>query len=148
MPFATGIRKVFLPSLPLPPPHPYAMPKEESHFGDICVPTWRAKTVELTISMNFFEVALSSQFKQGTFITNSDLYKPLLHFSVHISCNFTNYNNSEVCSRLRTDKCSINTSTKPTPSVKKEIHKKEIHSFIALTMLLIKFMRKQVMKLS
>ena len=141
MPFATGIRKVFLPSLPLPPPphpfapgnrkgfpppppppppppHPYAMSKEESHFGDICVPTWRAKTVELTISMNFFEVALSSQFKQGTFITNSDLYKPLLHFSVHISCNFTNYNNSEVCSRLGTDKCSINTSTKPTPSVK------------------------------
>ena len=101
-----------------PPPHPYAMSKEESHFGDICVPTWRAETVELTISMNFFEVALSSQFKQGTFITNSDLYKPLLHFSVHISCNFTNYNNSEVCSRLRTDKCSINTSTKPTPSVK------------------------------
>lgn len=74
MPFATGIRKVFLPSLPLPPPpHPYAMPKEESHFGDICVPTWRAKTVELTISMNFFEVALLSQFEQGTFITNSDL---------------------------------------------------------------------------
>lgn len=107
-----------LPSLSPPPPHPYAMSKEESHFGDICVPTWRAKTVELTISMNFFEVALSSQFKQGTFITNSDLYKPLLHFSVHISCNFTNYNNSEVCSRLGTDKCSINTSTKPTPSVK------------------------------
>lgn len=116
-----------LPSLS-PPPPPYAMSKEESHFGDICVPTWRAKTVELTISMNFFEVALSSQFKQGTFITNSDLYKPLLHFSVHISCNFTNCNNSEVCSRLGTDKCPISTSVKTTPSVKASQKRKFIHS--------------------
>lgn len=122
----------FLSTLPsLSPPHPprlYAMSKEESHFGDICVPTWRAKTVELTIFMNFFEVALLSQFKQGTFITNSDLYKPLLHFSVHISCNFTNCNNSEVCSRLGTDKCPIDTSVKPTPSVKASQKRKFIHS--------------------
>lgn len=120
----------FPPSLSPPPPPPrlYGMSKEESHFRDICVPTWRAKTVELTISMNFFEVASLSQFKQGTFITNSDLYKPLLHFSVHISCNFTNCNNSEVCSRLGTDKCPISTSVKTTPSVKASQKRKFIHS--------------------